>query len=402
MFSLILVSFIQSLLFVQTSSGTPTSPANILRGMLKAVEGIDSVEYEVRREYKTSEGEKFRGRTTILASRSPFRFSARLQAEDATITQIAISDGRITRGSSDGKTNEISTFASRYPKEKVMPYVNDANLDVSATWRLLLDADFVKEIIVSGNILYVKQDDIEGDLCHVVLSVRDSAVFESVTEYYWISVKTGLPRAMQRLALTRGSTNLNPRFIISKIKINPVIPADAFTYKPTATDSSTVRALKTTTADSQPPERSLVGSQLPAVEVRDLEFKPLKLSDYSGKPTIISFWATWCGPCMAEFPMLQKIRDDYKGELQVLAVAVQDSRLNVLKFIKENPRYKFVFVTDPDIQESESRLAAAFGVSNLPKSIFVDAQGKIVDQWTGFKETEQQLLEVRVRRLMGR
>ena len=78
MFSLVLVSFIQSLIFLQTSSATPTSPATILRGMLKAVESIESVEYEVRREYKTSAGDKFRGRTTVLASRSPFRFRAML------------------------------------------------------------------------------------------------------------------------------------------------------------------------------------------------------------------------------------------------------------------------------------------------------------------------------------
>jgi thiol-disulfide isomerase/thioredoxin len=397
MFSLLLVPFIQSLLFLQTSSAAPTSPADVLRGMLKAVENIESVEYEVRREYKTSEGNKFRGRTTVLASRSPLRFSAKLQAEDAPITQMAVSDGKITRGSSDGKTNEAYTFAPRYPKDKVMPYVNDANLDVSATWRLLLDADFLKEMIAGGNILYVKQEDIEGDLCHVVLSVRNSAIFESVTEYYWISVKTGLPRAMQRLTLTRGSTILNPRFIISKLKINPGLPADAFTYRPTATDSSTVRAPKPTAADGQPTERSLVGSRLPALEVRDVDF-----SDYSGKPTIISFWATWCGPCLAEFPMLQKLQDDYKGDLRVLAVAVQDSRLNVLTFIKENPRYKFVFVTDPEMQESESRLGATLGVRLLPKSIFVDAQSNIVAEWTGFKEAEQPLLEKRVRQLMGR
>ena len=141
MFSLFLVPFIQSLLFLQTSSAAPASPADVLRGMLKAVENIKSVEYEVRREYKTSEGNKFRGRTTVLASRAPLRFSAKLQAEDAPIRQMAVSDGKITRGSSDGKTSETNTFAPSYPKEKVMPYVNDANLDVSATWRLLLDAD---------------------------------------------------------------------------------------------------------------------------------------------------------------------------------------------------------------------------------------------------------------------
>ncbi len=100
--------------------------------------------------------------------------------------------------------------------------------------------------------------------------------------------------------------------------------------------------------------------------------------------------------------MLQKIHDTYKGELRVLAVAVQDSRLNVVKFTKENPRYKFMFITDPDMQESESRLASYFGIESLPASVFVNAQGKVVDQWSGFKEKEQQLLLSRIQQLMGR
>jgi thiol-disulfide isomerase/thioredoxin len=374
--------------------------ADVLQTALKAIENVDSVEYETHTERASSAGAKFKTRTTILATRSPFRFSAKLQGEDVSVTQMAVSDGKITRASTDGKTNETNTFAPSYPKEKLMPTMNnDAIQDVSATWRLLLDPDFLKEAIASGNTLYVKQEDVEGDLCNVVLYIRNSVVFESITEYYWFSAKTGLPRATQRLNIGRGRTNLFPRFIISKINLNPSIPADIFSYRPTASDSSSAPAPKTS-ATLPPARKSLIGEQLLALEARDMDFKPLKLSDFNGKPTIINFWATWCGPCMAELPAIQKIQDSYQGKLQVLAIAVQDSRLNVSKFIKDNPHYKLVFLTDPGMQESESKLSSFFGLNSLPVSVFVDAQGKITDHWFGFAEGEQALVK-RIQKLMG-
>ena len=402
MLILVLISFAYALQPSQATAATQPKPADVLQGALKAVEKIESVEYEVRSEITTPAGDKIKVRTTIFAARTPFQFSAKLQGEVNPVRQIAVSDGTITRASYDGKVNETSTFAARYPKEKLMPILNDANRDVSATWRLLLDADFLKEAIASGNIMYVKQEDLDGDLCNVVLYVRNSEVFESMSEYYWFSAETGLPRAVQRLTLTRGRTNLSPRFTISKVKPNAIIPAGAFSYRPTSSDSSAApMSPPKAAAAAQPTEAALVGSQLPALEARDMEFKPVQLSDFGGKPSLITFWAPWCAPCMAEFPVLQKMQDGYKGELQIVAVAVQDSRLNVLKFIKENPRYKFIFLTDPEMQESESRLGKYFGLNGIPVNVFVDARGKIVEHWSGFKEGEQALV-VRVQRLMGR
>lgn len=402
MLILVLISFAFALHPFQTTAATQPKPADVLQTALKAVEKIESVEYEVRSEITTPAGDKVKVRTTIFATRTPFRFSATLRGEGPPLRQMAVSDGEITRASYDGKVNETNTFASTYPKEKVMPILNDANRHVSGTWRLLLDADLLKEAIGSGNILYVKQEDIEGDLCNVVLYVRTSEVFESMSEYYWFSAATGLPRAVQRLTLTRGRANLSPRFTISQVKPNAIIAAGTFSYRPTSSDSSVApMSPPKVAAAARPPEAALVGSKLPALEVRDLEFKPVQLSDFGGKPSVITFWAPWCSPCIAEFPVLQKMQDGYKGELQIVAVAVQDSRLNVLKFIKENPRYKFIFLTDPEMQESESRLGTYFGLNGIPVNVFVDARGKIVEHWSGFKEEEQPLL-MRIKRLMGR
>src|SRR5205085_4246935 len=94
------------------------------------------------------------------------------------------------------------------------------------------------------------------------------------------------------------------------------------------------------------PQKRLTGTRLPDLELRDLAYQPVKFSELKGQPTLITFWAPWCGPCLAEFPILQRLQDGYKGKLKIVAIAVQDSRLNVLEFIKRHPTYKFSFLSD--------------------------------------------------------
>jgi hypothetical protein len=83
----------------------------------------------------------------------------------------------------------------------------------------------------------------------------------------------------------------------------------------------------------------------------------------------------------------------------VIAIAVQDTRLNVLEFIKKNPRYRFIFLSDPEMSEAESRLSQYFGIKGIPVSVFVDSQGRVLDYWSGF--SGEQGLVKRIQKLMG-
>ncbi len=99
---------------------------------------------------------------------------------------------------------------------------------------------------------------------------------------------------------------------------------------------------------------------------------------------------------MKEMPTLQKLIDEYKGKLQVLAIAVQEERRASLKFIKDHPQYQFIYLTEPEAGENNTPLQAFFGVQAIPVGVFVDAQGKILDRWLGFANEKE--FEERVRR----
>ncbi len=115
---------------------------------------------------------------------------------------------------------------------------------------------------------------------------------------------------------------------------------------------------------------------------------------------LFSFRASWCGPCVKEMATLQKLPDDHPGKLQVLAVAVQEERRASLQFVKDHPRYRFVFLTEPTPGEEHTPLQSFFGIHLIPAGAFVDAQGRILDRWSGFAD-EEAFVE-RIRRLIGK
>jgi cytochrome c biogenesis protein CcmG, thiol:disulfide interchange protein DsbE len=356
------------------------APTNILRSALKATEKIDSIEYEVRRESKGSDGKLHRGRSTVLAARSPFRFQARFEDEDTRTRDMSVLEGDVTRYSADGIAGEIpQTFVTG---GQVVP--NQAAAGVAITWRVLLDRDYLSTAIDRGNIVYAGKDDIDGELCSTVLYVRVGEDSGSTVDWYWISVKTGLPRAVQRITLRRGTTRLTDRFVITILRINPRIPPNVFSYAPTPADSTAEAA---TVRDAPPP--SLRGTRLPDLEVRDAAYASWRLSDLVGTPLLITFWAPWCGYCLDELQALAKLEPAYRGALRVVAIAVQDSRLNVLSWMKAHPQFDFTFVTDPELPETASHLVTHFNANGIPVSVLVGADGIVIENWGGFGAADE-------------
>jgi thiol-disulfide isomerase/thioredoxin len=356
------------------------APASILRSALKATENIGTIEYEVRRESKGPDGKLHQSRSTVLAARSPFRFQARFEDEDTQTRDMSVLEGEVTRYSADGIVGEIpQTFVA---SGQIVP--NRAAADVAITWRVLLDRDYLSTAIDSGNIVYAGKDDVDGELCNTVLYVRVGKDSGSTIDWYWISVKTGLPRAVQRVNLRRGATRLTDRFVISILHTNPRIPPNAFSYMPTPADSTPEAA----TVREAPP-RSLRGTRLPGLEVRDAAYASLKLSDMAGTPTLVIFWAPWCVYCIEEMQALAKLEPAYRGSLRVVAIAVQDSRLNVLSWIEAHPQFNFMFVTDPQLPDTASRLVAYFDARGIPRSVLVGADGIVIENWGGYRGADE-------------
>ncbi|MFA6809405.1 MAG: TlpA disulfide reductase family protein [Eubacteriales bacterium] len=103
----------------------------------------------------------------------------------------------------------------------------------------------------------------------------------------------------------------------------------------------------------------------------------VSLTDFRGKNVYINFWASWCGPCKSEMPDIQKISQEYKDDLIVLAVNVGDSQNTVQDFITQN-NYDFTVLLDTNMD-----VARQYQITTIPVSIFINKDGVIISKRIG-------------------
>jgi len=132
----------------------------------------------------------------------------------------------------------------------------------------------------------------------------------------------------------------------------------------------------------------------PALDVTDLDGKPISLDQTKGKIVLLNFWATWCGPCRAEIPDLIELQNKYKDQLTIIALATdEDEPAEVKKFAqKAGINYRVGMATDP--------LRVKYGgIPALPTSFILDTQGRVVQKHIGLNDPS--IYEVEVRALLG-
>ncbi|WP_434310230.1 TlpA family protein disulfide reductase [Hominifimenecus sp. rT4P-3] len=115
--------------------------------------------------------------------------------------------------------------------------------------------------------------------------------------------------------------------------------------------------------------------------VYDIDGNEIHLSDYIGKPIVLNFWASWCGPCQMEMPDFQEKYLESGEEIHFLMINMTDGSRETVEdaseFIK-NQEYTF-----PVFYDTASSAAMTYGVYSLPTTYFVDAEGYLVTRATG-------------------
>ena len=115
----------------------------------------------------------------------------------------------------------------------------------------------------------------------------------------------------------------------------------------------------------------------PSFVLPDLGGKPVALESFRGRPVLVNFWATWCGPCRLELPDLQALSMEESGCLAVVGIAVNSgSAEQVASFARAHGVGYPVLLAD-------AQVVIDYDVSAIPRTVLVDANGREAAHWEG-------------------
>ncbi|HRI31878.1 MAG TPA: TlpA disulfide reductase family protein, partial [Candidatus Kapabacteria bacterium] len=220
--------------------------------------------------------------------------------------------------------------------------------------------------------------DLEDVVTQYPLSCHEVIYDKLVTLLYedrnlWSKAFTWSGKAME---LSRANDNIK--------KINQETFAASSEYK-TYNDYRMMIDSKATLSRRQSMKNQMLRQPMPMGKLHNKDGKVIELSSFLGKTLIIDFWATWCGPCRASFPAMQKLYDKYKNNSKVEFLIVNcwersdDKKKVVDEFIAKN-NYTFpVYFDENDV------FAKSLGVTGIPAKFFVSPTGLIQFKESGFQ-----------------
>src|SRR5688500_5756746 len=134
----------------------------------------------------------------------------------------------------------------------------------------------------------------------------------------------------------------------------------------------------------------------PAFKLSGRGGKAIDLTQYRGQVVMINFWATWCGPCRQEMPLLEDIYKKYKPMgFTMLGVNVEpDSAAAEAWLQKQKP------VSFPIAFDTESKVSKLYKVAGMPSTVFVDRKGNIRVMHKGYKPGDENIYLTQIRSML--
>ena len=211
---------------------------------------------------------------------------------------------------------------------------------------------------------------------------------------YWIDKTTYLvlksesEQHFKNWPPTGADADMSQIATVESLKIDEPVPAALFTFTP-PTDAKLVEnfefpGMKTTQASN------LTGKPAPDFTLRDLSNNEVNLAGLRGKTVLLDFWATWCGPCRAEMPVIQKIHEENK-DLVVLGINEGEDPDTVAQFVAEQR------ITFPILLARQEHMIDDYGAYSLPTVVIIDKDGNIRTHKIGYGlDTDEQSLRTQV------
>jgi peroxiredoxin len=141
-------------------------------------------------------------------------------------------------------------------------------------------------------------------------------------------------------------------------------------------------------------------AQAPDFNLRALDGSTVRLSSHLGKDVVmLSFWATWCAPCLGEMPALQALHEAYKGQgFTLLSVSMDgpESLANVETIAR---RYGLTY---PVLLDEDTRVAAVYNPTrDAPFAVLIGRNGQIVERRVGYSPGDEKALDEKIRAMVA-
>ena len=120
-------------------------------------------------------------------------------------------------------------------------------------------------------------------------------------------------------------------------------------------------------------KKQLRGKPAPDLEVKDINGSSISLADLKGKTVLLDFWTTWCPPCQADAPSLEKLNQKYGNKnLAIVGVSVNEPRATVEQYLKKHPH------SFPVVLSTENQLSRPYEIAIFPTYLIVGPDGTLM------------------------
>ena len=282
---------------------------------------------------------------------------------------IAVSDGEHTWKALPSKKQwmQVSAAATETDPEGEPPDPRSQDLHSSLT--RLLAGRYVAMAKVAENPQITGEEDMKVDgkkiRCYVI-RMRAGGMDHEL----WIDQQRFVvlqDKEKGQLDGMRGDLHLK----VSAVEINPSLQDSLFQFQPGKGWSEAEMLLL-------PGEEHmmLTGSRASNFSLKTLEGEPVVFNETRGKVVVLDFWATWCPPCREELPSIEKLRNEFAGQVQFFGVNDEDSG-TVKDFLRKN-KYEL-----PVLMDGKRQVDRQYGVSAIPTMFIIDKQGVIREHFIG-------------------
>ncbi|WP_444998101.1 TlpA family protein disulfide reductase [Aliikangiella sp. IMCC44359] len=121
----------------------------------------------------------------------------------------------------------------------------------------------------------------------------------------------------------------------------------------------------------------------------------VRLSDFRGQVVLLNFWASWCGPCRQEMPILDEIHKKYEAlGFSVLGINVDAKSEKAINYLKDTP------VSFPVLYDAKSKVSELYSVSAMPSTALIDRDGNVRYIHPGYKAGDEEKYRKKIKALM--